>query len=243
MLPPEPETVRERIETILADPDGGRAGGPAYLAVLVKLEPLVTRLEPLRLEPALRDFLESCVDWPSERLKAMFARLGWGGSPLCTLDGAGAMVGVSLERMRQYERKRQRRMPDQTVYLPALDRPLRALAEPALLAHGAVGPLLQELGIAEGAFSAESLLQAAEHLQPPHEFHLVRRVPASYLARTDQVEEIAALQVQFGCRISARGFVSLTEARVQADDAGGSIADRVPEALGAMFPEHSVHED
>lgn len=134
-------------------------------------------------------------------------------------------------------------MPDQTVYLPALALALRALVERALLAHGAVGPLLQELGNAEGVFSAESLLQAAEYIHHPHDLHLVRRVPASYLARTDQVEEIAELQVQFGRRLAARGFVSLTEARVQAGDAGGSIADRVPEALGAMFPEHAVHED
>ncbi|HET7487774.1 MAG TPA: hypothetical protein VFJ85_07590 [Acidimicrobiales bacterium] len=99
------------------------------------------------------------------RLRALIDRLGLAGRPPLTLAEAGRAAGVSGERVRQLEaRLRRHQEAAGRSELPQLDAALTAVSRAVPMPASGVARVLLGKGLVRGAFSAESLICAAELL-------------------------------------------------------------------------------
>jgi hypothetical protein len=93
----------------------------------------------------------------------MAARLGWDGGGGRTLEEAGALLGVSRERIRQVEKRTLDRIP-KTAFLPSLDKALNVLDAAASSFHPDASTLLTENEVTAGVFQPYGVITAARLL-------------------------------------------------------------------------------
>lgn len=152
----------------------GHSPGRLSKRSLAELRRRVATDAGLPLEDALARYVAALAGREVEdvRVQALLARFGLAGAPPLTLQEAGALLGVTGERIRQLAAGlvRNRASSCPFPYLPQVDVALTTVAGVLPLRGPEVGPLLMDAGVAAGPFSIESLAAAAAFLGRPLPF-------------------------------------------------------------------------
>lgn len=167
ILPPGEGSLEERIEQLLSDPNSLASATdlPALLSGTEKIKEIIRASTSLPLEKCLEQLLVAYLGNRTGAIKALTLRFGWDGNDPRTLQEAGDEINVTRERVRQIEEKFLKRLPKQPIFLPPLDRAMTLLEKNAPISLKSAASLLQSSGIAQGHFSAISLLHTAEMLR------------------------------------------------------------------------------
>lgn len=123
---------------------------------------IAERLEPMFLEDALSELLETTTTASGDRLHVLLDRFGWSGRKQITLEEAGQRLGVTRERVRQVQSRAEKKLPDHEIYMPAVDRALMIMATNAPLPVQEAAELLKSARVTRGLFDVEALLKVAE---------------------------------------------------------------------------------
>jgi hypothetical protein len=161
LLPNGRGTLYERIDSLTEKPLEGDRALLELSEAVPALRRRIQEIEVLPLDIALREFLYALTGISDKRFDALLARFGWGGNESATLEDAGAMAGVTRERIRQLQQRVLKRLPDHPVFMPSLDRGLDALQQSVPLDRMQAALLLQKQGISSQAFDPISLLETA----------------------------------------------------------------------------------
>ena len=160
-LSPDVPTTSEPRTRALVPLGAGPGWGPALSRASAR-EAHAGRSTPL--EDALAACVAACGEAPlaPQRLAAVVARMGFGGSPPVTLAAAGRLAGLTGERVRQLEARVRRHYAGGPLEaIPQLDTALAAVARAAPLPVSAVGGMLADAGVTAGPFCLESLVRAS----------------------------------------------------------------------------------
>jgi hypothetical protein len=134
-------------------------------------------LRRLTLEEELDQIVGALTPRPSAKA-AVLLRKGLGGSERMTLDQAGRAVGVTRERVRQIEKRFDERVEARDeIYAPVLDRALRMAADMVPTSASALESALLSSSLVAHAFSAGSLISAAESLGKEMPFAVAKGGP------------------------------------------------------------------
>jgi hypothetical protein len=157
----------------------------------------LSRIDSMSLEDDLFDVLRAlCKQERKARILAM--RLGWDTGRSRTLQEVGDQVGLTRERIRQFESRSQRALAHRPVFSPSLARALALARNMGPCSEGEFGTQLQKTGIARAAWRPSTLVMAASYLGIPHGLRTLQHgeteflaAEGSNLALADLVESVA----------------------------------------------------
>lgn len=163
------ETLQERIESVLLDPEGATSADqiPRLLESIDAVRLVANEISQLTLEDALQGLLKAALGANRDRLKILLARFGWAGSAPLTLQACGNMLSLTRERIRQIEKKARTNFPRHPAYLPQLDRALEILQRKAPIRLSDAEELLVAERISGIPFPIQSLIETADLLGRP----------------------------------------------------------------------------
>jgi hypothetical protein len=163
LLPAGKGTLTERIDHLTSGPDLSVADVQRLATSVEQIHAKLSQLADVPLEAQLRELFCSVSRVHDKRTEALLARFHWNGAERrATLDEAGALAGVTRERIRQLESKTLERWPSHPVVMPGLDRALTMLTSHAPLPPDAAARLLQTEGISQRPFHPASLVAVAQ---------------------------------------------------------------------------------
>lgn len=146
------------------------------LEALPAISARIDEIEKLQLEETLEDFFQKSnprMRRFQEVFHALRDRFGWGDVAGLILEEVGRNLGVTRERARQLEKKLCESIPDHEIWMPALDRALRALEAYAPISASRASSRLVKDGICARAFTPQGVLKAADLFSLQHTVSLV----------------------------------------------------------------------
>ncbi len=167
-----------------------------------------SRLDLLKLEDLLTDYLDRCSTLRGKRRDAILARLGWLGKPSITLEESGQLLGVTRERIRQIEHKLRQKFPSTPAYFPALSKALRLLADVAPIEVDKAALLLQTRGVSKAKFSPESVISAAIDLGLEPLIQVTSTKGVQIVARAANTTHVASIITTARRKAGASGVAS-----------------------------------
>jgi hypothetical protein len=199
MFPPGYGTILFRIDELLEQPDCTLIRNGATR--LVTLEAAAGRLSieharwsNLTIEEAARELLALLtrgVQGSEERRSILLQVLHWSGEEKAlTLEEAGAVLGITRERVRQIETRVNDNLRKTNHEIPQVYRAVRALEERLPLTVAEAIDVIGESGPSAIHFQPSSLLALAESLGIPTEFSIAEVGDAQVLVRPDDLEPL-----------------------------------------------------
>lgn len=163
LLPAGKGTVTERIDRLTTSPEATEADFVALAEAIAAVRDRINAMEDTPLETALREYLSAVSGLTKEKhLDALLSRLHWDGSAEGkTLEEAGAVAGVTRERIRQLQSRTLGRLPSHPVVMPALDKALQLLSTNTSVDSSVVASLLRRERITVHPFQPSSILSVA----------------------------------------------------------------------------------
>jgi hypothetical protein len=234
LLPQGKGTLAERIDGLTSSPEASPEALESLAEAIPRVRARIANAESEPLETSIAGYLHAVGGVEGNRLRALAARLHWHGERRAkTLEEAGAIAGVTRERVRQLQGRFLRRHPPHPVVMPTLDKALALLAARAPLDAKDASEIPMKEGLSGCSFHPASLIAVARACGRTPSIHVeqvcgVEMVVASPIgAIADKVARVAYRQA------SACGASNVLEvtAEIAAQD-GSELADeRVRELL------------
>lgn len=192
----------------------GRATHPLPLPEMhTKVAELRQQIQLFSQIPLERELLQIAQAIVKRRDALISARyFGWDGNGGCSLKILAEEFGISKERIRQICTRFITRLKGKTIYAPALDKALKAIAAVVPCSADDLELMLVKEGITEKQFRIEGIIQAAETLGRELSF-TVTKVKNTRLVIPLRFEKIVDVTLDVLHKLAVHwGVVSVTEA-------------------------------
>jgi hypothetical protein len=243
LFPPGQGTIPARIDHLMDLPDKALSNrGNAQLGALTiafrQIQTELARWATLTLEDAALEFLTlALAGIQQDRRWILWRVLHWAGdAEALTLEEAGAILGITRERVRQIESQvTQKIAPLRPLYFPSLDQALSVITENAPMSVSRATGLLKQIGASGLDYHPNSLIAFAEALGRTVDFEIVDVGDDELVARSGTPDELRTV-IRVARRLAqASGATSLERLResLQAHAGLAEPLDWVPKCIRA----------
>lgn len=203
----------------------------------------VTHVTSLSLEAAIRDYLAALFGSDDARLDVLIARLGAGGAEPLSLRRAGAIGGMSGERVRQWQAAVLEARPSHPPYMPQLDRAIEQITGLTPSSADDASKALQMARITERPFHPTSVFAVAEFCRRSSPFTVEESQGRSFVTTTPTLEHLPIIASIAGRQASAYGVSNVSEVAVALEDKGVDLPDDAIHGTIATWSSASFLDD